>query len=322
MDRFLSIIVPVYSVEEYLDRCVESLVNQTYQNIEILLVDDGSPDNCPQMCDAWAQRDERIKVIHKVNGGLSSARNAGLDIARGEYISFVDSDDWLALDMAEQVMAIFHFHDPDIVTFDCNRINEKGEIYDTTEDIREAFLSPEEALVELLKGKINNYACNKVYKKHVFSGIRFPEGRVWEDMAVAYKLFLNAKSVYCYPHALYFYYTRSASLSKNITEKALAHIFLARYECHMTVTKELPALLQYSLPLAALSARRLYDRSLWKPVDLETLNVALEFLAENREIILHDTADKKLWFFYKFPKLYRLIRVTRHKIGKIVKRRF
>ena len=91
----ISVIVPIYNVEAYLNRCVESIVNQTYQKLEIILVDDGSPDNCPRMCDGWASKDNRIKVIHKGNGGLSDARNAGLKIATGEYISFVDSDDWI-----------------------------------------------------------------------------------------------------------------------------------------------------------------------------------------------------------------------------------
>ena len=91
----ISVIVPVYKVEQYLDKCVESIVNQTYRNLEIILVDDGSPDNCPAMCDGWAKRDYRIKVIHKANGGLSDARNAGIEVAQGEYICFVDSDDYL-----------------------------------------------------------------------------------------------------------------------------------------------------------------------------------------------------------------------------------
>lgn len=91
----VSIIVPIYKVQEYLNECIESIVNQTYKNIELILVDDGSPDKCPQMCDEWAGKDNRIRVIHKENGGLSSARNAGLDIIKGEYVAFVDSDDFI-----------------------------------------------------------------------------------------------------------------------------------------------------------------------------------------------------------------------------------
>ena len=95
----ISIIIPIYKVEKFLDRCVESVVNQTYSNLEIILVDDGSPDNCPYMCDEWAEKDSRIKVIHKLNGGLSDARNEGLKSSTGKYVGFVDSDDWIAPEM-------------------------------------------------------------------------------------------------------------------------------------------------------------------------------------------------------------------------------
>ena len=103
-DALVSVIVPVYKVEKYLDKCIESIVGQTYKNLEIILVDDGSPDNCPAMCDSWAQKDSRIKVIHKPNGGVSSARNTALDAASGEYICFVDSDDVLELDTVKYMV--------------------------------------------------------------------------------------------------------------------------------------------------------------------------------------------------------------------------
>ena len=106
-NRVISVIVPVYNVEKYLDKCVDSIVNQTYKNLEIILVDDGSPDNCPKMCDAWVEKDSRIKVIHKENGGVSSARNAGLKASCGEYIGFVDSDDFIQPDMFEQLLGAY-----------------------------------------------------------------------------------------------------------------------------------------------------------------------------------------------------------------------
>ena len=123
-----SVIVPIYKVEEYLDRCVESLVGQTYSDIEIILVDDGSPDKCPAMCDAWAEKDSRIRVIHKENGGLSDARNAGLDVATGEYISFVDSDDCIEFDSYEVLKnAIEANNRPTIVAM--NGMQQTGEIF-------------------------------------------------------------------------------------------------------------------------------------------------------------------------------------------------
>lgn len=317
--NLISVIVPVYRSEKYLDKCISSIAGQTYRELEIILVDDGSPDNCPAMCDRWAEKDCRIRVIHKANGGLSSARNAGINLARGDYLSFVDSDDWIAIDLFERVMRIINEYDPDVITFDCNRVNEKGEIYASTENIEDGLISPEEAIRELLKGNINNYAVNKVYKKHVFDGIRFPEGRVWEDMAIAYKLLLNCTSIYCYPAKLYFYYTRSDSISKTIGEKALGHIFLARYECHNALKEAMPSAQELSLPLVALSARRLYDRSLWSTVDADILATAKRFLTENRDTVLNGTKDKKYWLLFKFPRLYASARVLRHKVGKLVK---
>ena len=103
LNSLVSVIVPIYKVEDYLDECVKSIVDQTYKNIEIILVDDGSPDHCPQKCDEWAKNDLRIRVVHKQNGGLSSARNAGLDVAKGEYIAFVDSDDFITPDYVEEM---------------------------------------------------------------------------------------------------------------------------------------------------------------------------------------------------------------------------
>lgn len=319
MDKLVSVIVPVYGTEAYLDRCIFSIINQTYRNLEIILVDDGSPDECPQMCDKWAKSDVRIKVIHKVNGGVSSARNTGIVFANGDYLYFLDSDDWIELDLVERVMQLFGLHEPDIVTFDCNRINEKGDIYATTENIQEGILFREEAIVELLKGNISNYAWNKVYKKEMFANIRFPEGRVWEDMAVTYRLFLNAERIFCYPVALHFYYTRTDSISRNINEKALACIFLARHECHLAMMEQIPSVQKYSLPLAALSARRLYDRSLWMEVDKEILKLAKLFLEQNRDLILRTSKDIKYYLYYRFPRMYATGRILRHKLGGIMK---
>ena len=106
----ISVIVPVYKVEKYLDRCVKSIIGQTYPDFELILVDDGSPDKCPQMCDEWAKKDKRIRVLHKENGGLSSARNAGLRVARGEYVHFIDSDDWIELDLYENILNLFKIY--------------------------------------------------------------------------------------------------------------------------------------------------------------------------------------------------------------------
>ena len=122
----ISVIVPVYKVEPYLDRCVKSVVDQTFSDLEIILVDDGSPDNCPAMCDAWAARDSRVRVIHKPNGGLSDARNTGMAAATGEYISFVDSDDWIAAEMLERLIQALERDQSDIAACAVEMVWEDG----------------------------------------------------------------------------------------------------------------------------------------------------------------------------------------------------
>ena len=127
-ETLISIVVPIYGVEKYLDRCVESLVNQTYSNLEIILVDDGSPDRCPQMCENWAMRDSRIRVIHKENAGLGMARNTGIEAASGQYICFIDSDDYIALETIEEVYGAIRQHRADLVAFGMRKVNRHGEV--------------------------------------------------------------------------------------------------------------------------------------------------------------------------------------------------
>lgn len=129
--NLVSIVIPIYRTEQYLNRCIQSVVNQTYKNLEIILVDDGSPDNCPKMCEEWAQKDSRIKVVHKVNAGLGMARNTGIDHATGEYICFFDSDDYVELDTIEHAYAAAKQNDADLVCFGMRFVNSKGKITGT-----------------------------------------------------------------------------------------------------------------------------------------------------------------------------------------------
>ena len=158
-EPLISVIVPVYKVEEYLDKCVESIVDQTYRNLEIILVDDGSPDNCPKMCDEWAKKDKRIKVIHKENGGLSDARNAGIDIAKGEYITFIDSDDTVSIDFIESNL----FNKIKNIKFDVIVSNppyiETNEIQKLPKDVRQ------EPMIALDGGKDGLDFYRKIYDK-------------------------------------------------------------------------------------------------------------------------------------------------------------
>lgn len=174
----LSVIVPIYNVEEYLDECIKSIVNQTYKNLEIILVDDGSPDHCPELCDIWAEKDNRIKVIHKENGGVSSARNAGLDAAAGDFIAFVDSDDYLDSDMYEIMLSQMREHNTDMAQCGIVRENADGSV-----EVWDSFKAPIVVMdnMQLLcsvgeaAGILPVSPCNKIFKAEVISGIRYDE---------------------------------------------------------------------------------------------------------------------------------------------------
>ena len=214
MKPSVSIIVPVYSVEPYLRKCIDSIIKQTYKNLEIILVDDGSPDSCGDICDEYAARDERIIVIHKQNGGLSDARNAGLDVAKGDYVQFVDSDDWIEKDCCEtaiQKASIFH---ADIVCFGYL------ESFPSGRDVKHVVESSgERNKLELVKelvsgeGVIRDYVWNKLFRRNLLDGIRFPKGRCFEDMDVTYKLFHRAYKIYTVNTIFYHYIRRSGSLA-------------------------------------------------------------------------------------------------------------
>ena len=210
----ISVIVPVYKVEQYLDKCVESIVNQTYKNLEIILVDDGSPDSCPQMCDEWARKDSRIKVLHKENGGLSDARNAGIAIATGQYIAFVDSDDWIDKCMYENFMQCIEATGSDIVCCGIMRVvdDEKVEHSRRFKGAGESF-SAQEAIRELiLNRKIQQVVWNKLYRKDLLRGILFECGKTNEDEFWTYQIVGNSKSVTVLDYEGYFYLQRAGSI--------------------------------------------------------------------------------------------------------------
>ncbi|WP_243009253.1 glycosyltransferase [Clostridium sp. AM58-1XD] len=194
--ELVSVIVPVYKVENYLERCVHSIQNQTYKHLEIILVDDGSPDNCGKICDEFAENDKRIRVIHKINGGLSEARNFGIDVAEGKYIVFVDSDDWIDPDMIELLLRIREMHNADIV--ECSYRNVyKDKIIEETYCRGEIVIGDS---VFALKGMLDwkyfkPVAWNKLYKREVLGDIRYPKGKLHEDEFTTYKYFYNAKKM-------------------------------------------------------------------------------------------------------------------------------
>lgn len=196
----ISIIVPVYKVEKYLDRCVKSILDQTFTDFELILVEDGSPDNCPQMCDEWAKKDERIRVIHKENGGVSSARNAGLKIARGNYLGFVDSDDWIKPDMYETLYYLLENKQYGISVCGIERSFSDDVMINSTDATDELIVyTQKEYLMKILKvntQESNHYPWNKLYRKEVFEEIFFPEGlAVGEDIESTFLTVLNTEKI-------------------------------------------------------------------------------------------------------------------------------
>ncbi|MGN0527797.1 MAG: glycosyltransferase family 2 protein [Eubacterium sp.] len=191
-DDLISVIIPVYKVEKYLDRCVESIVNQTYKNLEIILVDDGSPDNCPALCDEWAEKDRRIKVIHKENGGVSSARNAGVEGAKGDYIAFVDSDDYIEQGAYEFMINSAVKDDSDILV--CSYFADNTDDENTDNALWD--VSQSDALSKIACGDYKyGVLWNKLYKKSVAENIMMPDLVCCEDLVYNYFAFKNAKKI-------------------------------------------------------------------------------------------------------------------------------
>ncbi len=215
----ISVIVPIYKVEDYLERCVDSIINQSYKNLEIILVDDGSPDNCSEICDRYAKLDSRIKVIHQKNGGLSCARNSGLRIATGDFISLVDSDDYINSNMYADLIEQIIVHKADIAMCDCEYVYEK----DTLVKVNE---KPDSLEVSVLDGKkaqymafrddisriVFNVAWNKLYRKELFQNISYPEGRIHEDEARTHQLMYNASKIVYLKYPYYYYFQRKDSI--------------------------------------------------------------------------------------------------------------
>lgn len=228
----VSVIVPIYKVEPYLRRCLDSIVKQTYTNLEIILVDDGSPDGCPQICDEYAAKDKRIVVIHKENGGLSDARNAGLDICKGEYISFIDSDDWVANIYIEAMLKATITNNAEMVVGNFIRANQTYSLQISNYSLANVeTLSPIQAVKKLWSPEYVIFvtAWAKLAKRNLYKDIRFPKGYIHEDEYTAYKLlYLSQKTIFL-DIPLYCYYQRDDSIMGGVKPSSI-RVLKARVE--------------------------------------------------------------------------------------------
>lgn len=202
----ISVIVPVYKVEQYLNRCIDSILNQTHKDFELVLVDDGSPDNCGKICDEYAKKDSRIHVIHKKNGGLSDARNFGIDYAfltDSEYITFIDSDDYVSEKYLEVLLNLLVEYKVEISS--CSFMQFSGEICEAVNKESQVFCDTAENLGKEFKLNLS-IACARLYKKQLFNKIRFPFGKLFEDERTTYKLLFGCEKVVSTTERLYYYF--------------------------------------------------------------------------------------------------------------------
>ena len=231
-EKLISIIIPVYNVENYLEQCIHSILNQSHRNLDIILVDDGSTDQSGVLCDTVASKDARIRVIHKSNGGLSSARNAGLDIARGDFIGFIDSDDYADSDMYEQLLNTCLNENAEIAM--CGRhciYEETGEKIDIFRLDRAVIMDSHEAIRRLLLWDgCDSAAWDKLYVRSIFDGVRYPVGVLHEDLNITTRLFDRANRLAHIGEAKYNYLVRKSSICNQPFSEKKMDLF---YQAHM-----------------------------------------------------------------------------------------
>ena len=310
----ISIIVPIYNVEQYLERCVNSIIKQTYKNLDIILIDDGSTDGSPAICDRYEKSEERIRVLHQVNQGLSAARNSGIEIANGEYFCFVDSDDYVAEDLIEKLYSMLLEQGADIAI--CNFVSfyEKfaGDIpkNETKIDILSSY-EILQMLHQVTQDKFVNtvVAWGKLYKRSLFANLRFPVGRYCEDISVIYKLYDLATNIVCSSEVLYFYYrNNSNSITYHTNHKFYNDLILAYVEqleyLYQNNYMEIVPLLKKKLMYWLLEYYKSLDTRSYKKMRKEVMH---QYRVLFRSIRMRLMEPMYICFYY-FPKIYIRIR--------------
>lgn len=212
----ISVIIPVYNVEKYLDRCIQSVVNQTYKNLEIILVDDGSPDRCGEMCDAWAKKDDRIRVIHRANNGLSDARNEGLDSSTGAYIAFVDSDDFIDREMLNSLYEKLTEEKADMVVCGFAFVDKQGRFIRSWQPKEEGIIDSGAALAMLADEQLMNPGVwNKLYSRSVWESLRFPIGKLCEDDFIMHEILYRCRRIFLMKDLFYQYVQQKNSIMRS-----------------------------------------------------------------------------------------------------------
>lgn len=310
----LSIIVPVYDVERYLQKCIDSILAQTFTDFELILVDDGSPDNCPALCDAAAAKDARIRVLHQKNGGLSAARNAGLDVARGEWIGFVDSDDYIAPEMYEILYKAVQSTGADLALCDYVKVDETGALCTQTHvAVPQKSLTGRELLQKAYWTTVQ-IACNKLYHRTIFAQLRYPVGKLNEDFFVIPEICLNTQKAVVVPDVLYYYVQRGDSImGKSRTLRHYDAAEAAQHYWNCLVENRV----YETLPAAAECTFCVVSRIYWtlpaalrkEPRSMEMLRMQSETVRRTRQ---YCAVPLKLqlqsWLLWRCPQVYGWLR--------------
>lgn len=280
----ISIIVPVYNVEQYIAKCLASIQAQTFSNFEAILVDDGSPDNCGKICDAFAATDTRFRVIHQVNGGLSNARNSGLSVAKGKYIGFVDSDDSIAPDMYEKLYNEAIRTGADIVICDHFRV-EEGKNVPRNSFAKNQIFNNRDLMHKLADDELTSYIWCKLYKKELFEETKFIEEHNFEDLAIFHELVHRAKKIAYLHDCLYYYFINPKGLVVNLTTKNEYDRFLAWHRRKVFLQKYYPDMVGLTYDYLINCGARAYWLCAYREKDELARKVRVMLKAESAKLL-------------------------------------
>lgn len=318
----ISVIIPIYKVESYLKNCVDSVLSQTYTNLEVILVDDGSPDKCPILCDEYEKKDERVLVIHKKNGGLASARNAGLDIASGKLISFIDGDDWIDCETYEKVIHIYEETSAEIIMFDI--VKTDGTVFFDRYNYTKKFntiVKAEEVIKDILLDKIGSEVVKAVYDAACWCNIRFPHGRLYEDIPTTYRAFENAKRVAVIDEALYKYRVNKKGISYTPNPLKAYHFYLGFRDHYEYALRFYPEIVRKTSANAAHYAITMYFHACSDAKkELSPYKHEVEqFLLDNKQYFnikgIMRSRRVMLYLFYFSKSIFKLVCLILNKTG-------
>lgn len=307
LNNLISVIVPVYNVEKYLRKCLDSIINQTFSNFEVILVDDGSTDMSGSICDEYVKKDVRFRVIHRENGGLSAARNSGLLAAKGTYLNFIDSDDWIRAELLEQLINLLESHEADISK--CNFFSDEKDNLNEQEEIR--CYTSREYMIRYFNAKSdsNSYFCGKLFKRNLFDNQCFPVGKTCEDMFLMPQIIKNATKIVVTNQKYYFYYQRPNSITNNPENRiknqvAIAEAFRIHYNIASSSYKEADVLTLKNAATSSICAYCLLGKI--KNIDDKSKEAMLQNYQFIKKYYSNIKSNKKVSIWYKIGALVML----------------